>query len=163
MKDKITLDRIQLLHPKLRDEVTDAYNEIYNALTGTYTCRFTHTFRTFAEQDELYAKGRSKPGNIVTNAKGGFSYHNYGLAIDIVLVNKSTGAAVWDVKVDSDKDSISDWIEIVNILKQFGFEWGGDWKFKDYPHFQKTFNYSIRQLYNLNVTKKVDKNGYVLI
>jgi len=41
------------------------------------------TLRTNQEQDELYAQGRSKSGNIVTRSKGGDSYHNYGLAFDI--------------------------------------------------------------------------------
>lgn len=78
--DKITLERIELLHPKLREEVRAIYKEICEALTGNAMCRFSHTLRTFAEQDALYAQGRTKPGAKVTNAKGGQSYHNYGLA-----------------------------------------------------------------------------------
>ena len=38
--------------------------------------------RTYAEQDALYAQGRSKPGPIVTNVKGGYSNHNFGIAGD---------------------------------------------------------------------------------
>ena len=86
MKDQKTIERIQLLHPKLRDEALEMYDEIVEALTGSAACRFAYTLRTFAEQDVLYAQGRSKPGKVVTNAKGGQSYHNYGLAIDIVLL-----------------------------------------------------------------------------
>lgn len=41
--------------------------------------------RTFKEQDALYAKGRTKPGGVVTKAKGGQSMHNYGLAVDLDL------------------------------------------------------------------------------
>jgi peptidoglycan L-alanyl-D-glutamate endopeptidase CwlK len=88
MKDEKTLERIKLLHPKLRDEAIEMYDEIIAALTGFAACRFAYTLRTFAEQDGLYAQGRSKPGAIVTNAKGGQSYHNYGLAIDIVLISR---------------------------------------------------------------------------
>jgi len=163
MEDQITLERIQLLHPIIRDEVTDAYNEIANALTGECYCRFSYTLRTFAEQDKLYAIGRTIAGKVVTNARGGFSYHNYGLALDIVLINKNTNQAVWSINSDFDKDRISDWMEIVHILKSYGFEWGGDWKFKDYPHFQKTLGYSVRQLLALHQQKKVDKNNFVLI
>ena len=43
-------------------------------------------FRTFALQDALYAQGRTTPGAIVTNAKGGQSPHNYGLAVDVTLL-----------------------------------------------------------------------------
>lgn len=166
--DKVTLERIKLLHPKLRDEATEIYKEICDALKGKALCRFAFTLRTFAEQDALYAQGRTKPGAVVTKAKGGQSYHNYGLAIDIVLLidkdgNGSYETASWDTRGDFDADKQSDWMEIVNIFKQHGWEWGGDWKFKDDPHFQKTFGKSVRELLALYNSKKVDSNNYVLI
>lgn len=168
MKDQVTLDRIKLLHPKLRDEAVLLYDEICKALTGKAGCRFTHTLRTFAEQDALYAQGRTKKGSKVTNAKGGQSYHNYGLAIDIALLvdvdgNGSFETASWDAKTDFDGDKKADWQEIVTIFKRYGYEWGGDWKFVDTPHFQKTFGKSIVDLQTLHNTDKVDKNGFVLI
>ena len=166
--DKVTLDRIQLLHPNLREEALSIYKEIVEALTGKAICRFAFTLRTFAEQDALYAQGRTKPGAIVTKAKGGQSYHNYGLAIDIVLLVDKDGngtyeTASWDEKTDFDGDNKADWIEIVEIFKRYGWEWGGDWRFKDDPHFQKTFGKSIAQLQSLYNTGKVDKNNFVLI
>jgi peptidoglycan L-alanyl-D-glutamate endopeptidase CwlK len=168
MKDQKTIERIQLLHPKLRDEALEMYDEIVEALTGSAACRFAYTLRTFAEQDALYAQGRSKPGKVVTNAKGGQSYHNYGLAIDIVLLvdkdkNGSFETASWDVKTDFDKDAKADWMEVVQIFKRYGYEWGGEWKFKDDPHFQKSFGKSIYELKALHTAGKVDKNGFVLI
>ena len=69
MKDPKTLERIQLLHPKLREEAEEIYNEICERLTGKAMCRFSFTLRTFAEQDALFAQGRTKPGKIVTKAK----------------------------------------------------------------------------------------------
>lgn len=154
MKDQITLDRIKLLHPKVREEVAEIYDEICEALQGRAICRFSYTLRTFAEQDLLFKKVPK-----VTNAKGGMSYHNYGLAIDIVfLVN---GKAVWDVKSDFDWDGKSDWMEVVAIFKSFGWEWGGDWQFKDSPHFQKTFGHSVRELLSLHNSAKVDAQGFV--
>jgi peptidoglycan L-alanyl-D-glutamate endopeptidase CwlK len=122
----------------------------------------------FRSQDKLFAQGRTTKGAKVTNVKGGFSYHNYGLALDIVLLldkdkNGLYETAVWDTKGDFDRDGKADWMEVVNIFKQFGWEWGGDWKFYDAPHFQKTFGYSVRQLLDLHSRGKVDKNGYVLI
>ena len=168
MKDQVTLDRIKLLHPKLKDEVLNIYDEIVAALNGSAICRFSHTLRTFAEQDALYAQGRTKAGNKVTNAKGGQSYHNYGLAIDIVLLvdkdkNGSFETASWATNEDFDGDKTADWMEIVSIFKRYGFEWGGDWKFTDAPHFQKTFGKSINELLTLHTNNKVDKNGFVLI
>lgn len=166
--DKITLERIALLHPKLREEALEIYKEICEALTGRAICRFTHTLRTFAEQDALYAQGRTKAGKIVTKSKGGLSYHNYSMAIDIVLLvdkdkNGTYETAVWDDKTDFDGDKKADWMEIVNIFKQYGWEWGGDWTFKDAPHFQKTFGKSVRELLALYNAKKVDSRNYVLI
>jgi peptidoglycan L-alanyl-D-glutamate endopeptidase CwlK len=175
MTDKTTISRIALLHPKLRDEATKIYNEITTALTGRAMCRFSFTLRTIAEQNALFAQGRTRlfdsKGNrlgIVTKAKGGQSYHNYGLAIDIVLLvdrdnNKSFESASWDVKTDFDRDGRSDWMECVAIFKKYGWEWGGDWKFVDAPHFQKTFGHKISALQALVRAKKVDRNGYVLI
>ena len=168
MKDQKTLERIQLLHPNLREEALVMYDEIVAALTGTAICRFAYTLRTFAEQDALYAQGRTKAGAIVTKAKGGQSYHNFGLAIDIVLLvdkdkNGTFETASWDLKTDFDGDGKADWMEIVAIFKRYGFEAGIDWKFVDAPHFQKSFGYSIKQLQDLFHSNKVDKNNYVLI
>lgn len=162
MQDKITIERIKLLHPKIRNEVNEIYNQICINLTGKSICRFTHTFRSFKEQSDLYAQGRTKPGKIVTNAKAGLSYHNYGLAIDICLIINNKEAS-WNITADFDKDGKADWQEIVTIFKQYGWEWGGDWGFKDYPHFQKTYGKSVRNLLALHNSKKLDKQGYVIL
>lgn len=97
----------------------------------------TQTLRTVSEQNELYAQGRSKPGKIVTNAKGGYSMHNYGLAFDIAI--KKNGTIVWD-----DEKLYSKAGEIGTSL---GLEWGGSWRtFKDSPHFQWTGGLTINDL-----------------
>lgn len=151
--DKITLDRIKVLHPSIRKEVRDAYLYVNNKLLGKgVRLRFAHTLRTIAEQDALYAQGRTTTGPKVTNAKGGQSIHNYGLAIDIVLLLDKDGngtfeSASWDTKADYDHDLTPDWMEVINHFKAIGWEWGGDWKrFKDYPHLEKTFGNNWRTL-----------------
>lgn len=150
--DKITLQRIELLHPKLKQEALEIYKEICNKLTNGIQCRFTQTLRTNKEQDELYAIGRTKPGKVVTWAKGGDSYHNYGLAIDICLLIDLNGDGIkeasWDTLKDFDGDHQSDWREIVEVFLKYGWEWGGNWNKPktDTPHFQKTFGKSIIQL-----------------
>lgn len=166
--DRITLDRIRLLHPMVREEANEIYKEICEALTGRAICRFSHTVRTFAEQNDLYAIGRTKPGRIVTNAKGGQSLHNYGLAVDIVLLKDKNGdgtfeTASWETDVDFDGDGQSDWMEVVAIFKRYGWEAGIDWKFRDAPHFQKTFGYSVVQLKKLYDANKVTENNYVIL
>jgi len=164
MEDKITLERIQLLHPKVRSEVEQIYrSQIVPALTGRAFCRFAYTLRTFREQADLFAQGRTRlfdsRGNRlgkVTNANAGQSIHNYGLALDIVLIVDREDAS-WDVAMDYDKDRRADWMEVTNILKRNGWEWGGDWKrFKDAPHFEKNFGYTWRQL-----KAKHDKRDFI--
>lgn len=158
MIDQTTLSRIKLLHPKLITEVEEIYlNEIVPALSSNTYCRFAFTLRTFAEQDVLYAQGRTKLFDnqgtrlgIVTNAKGGQSLHNYGLALDIVLISGSS--ASWATTKDFDGDGQADWMEIVEIFKNHDWTWGGDFKsIKDTPHFEKTFGYTwsdLLQKYN---------------
>ncbi|WP_375104035.1 M15 family metallopeptidase [Paenibacillus sp. RS8] len=107
----------------------------------------TQGLRTIAEQDALYAQGRTKPGSIVTNAKGGTSYHNYGLAIDFALLLPDGKQVSWDLKRDGDGDKVADWTEVVQEAKALGFEWGGDFvSIKDAPHFQMTFELTTSQL-----------------
>lgn len=152
MVDKITVARIALLHPKVREDATQIYADICKALKGRAICRFSHTLRTFEEQNALYKQGRGAKGKIVTNAKGGDSYHNYGLAIDVVLLKDADGngtfeTASWETNVDFDGDGRADWLEIVECFRAHGWAWGGDWaKFKDAPHFEKTFGYSVGDL-----------------
>lgn len=106
----------------------------------------TDGFRSEREQDALYRKGRSDPGSIVTNAKGGESFHNYGLAIDFALRTKD-GDVIWDMDYDGNGNGRADWMEVVSIAKRLGFTWGGDWaSFPDYPHLQMDFGLSIREL-----------------
>lgn len=165
--DEISLQRITQAHPKLRTELLKIYEEANNEL-GKSRLRFAYVLRTFKEQTDLFAKGRTAKGGIVTNAKAGQSFHNYGLAVDIVMLIDKDGngtfeTASWDTIADLDKDNLSDWLEVVNVFKKYGWEWGGDWRFKDLPHFQKTFGYSWQKLLELHKAGKVDKQGYVLI
>ncbi|MGI8348922.1 M15 family metallopeptidase [Niallia circulans] len=106
----------------------------------------TEDFRSVEEQNRLYEQGRTREGSIVTNAKGGQSYHNYGLAIDFALMDIN-GVVIWDMKYDGNGNGKSDWSEVVEIAKSLGFQWGGDWaNFKDYPHFQMDFGLTIEEL-----------------
>ncbi|MEC5424633.1 M15 family metallopeptidase [Virgibacillus sp. C22-A2] len=106
----------------------------------------TEGTRSISRQNKLFEQGRSTGGNIVTHAKGGESYHNYGLAIDYALRN-SNGEIIWDIHYDGNNNGEPDWFEVAELAKGLGFEWGGDWSnFRDYPHLQMTFGLSISQL-----------------
>jgi peptidoglycan L-alanyl-D-glutamate endopeptidase CwlK len=104
----------------------------------------TSTYRDNESQNALYAQGRTKPGKIVTNAKGGQSFHNYRCAVDVVpLLN---GKPVWDAENDI-------WQKIGDFGIAAGLEWAGNWKrFKEYPHFQYTNGLNLA---DLQIGKKI--------
>ncbi|MEK3718882.1 M15 family metallopeptidase [Paenibacillus sp. FSL R7-0333] len=148
----LTLDQVKLksmprmsgLHPVL---VAGTVALIERCYARGVPILITQGLRTIKEQDALYAQGRTKPGNIVTNARGGYSNHNFGLAIDFALLLPDGSSVSWDMKRDGDKDGIADWLEVAQEAKALGFEWGGDWtSFKDYPHLQMVFGLSTAQL-----------------
>lgn len=125
---------ISQLHPKVQ-LLADAL--VKNCAAAGIAIKITECARTVAEQDALYAKGRTTPGGKVTNARGSSysSMHQWRVAFDFCL------------NMDVDKDGkISDDIfnnvtglfnKVGKIGKALGLEWGGDWKsIKDLPHFQ---------------------------
>jgi peptidoglycan L-alanyl-D-glutamate endopeptidase CwlK len=92
------------------------------------------TLRDGEAQDAEYAKGRTAPGKVVTNAKGGDSYHQYGVAFDFApLVD---GKPAWG---DAER-----YRKCAVIGKGVGLEWGGDFKtLVDMPHMQDTLGFAI--------------------
>lgn len=125
--------RVSQLHPvvaaKTRELIRLCHREGINIV-------ITQGLRTLEEQAELYAQGRTKPGKIVTNAKPGYSFHCYGVAVDYALLADDGYNVLWTV---NDK-----WRRVAAIAKSLGFAWGGDWKgFVDYPHLEMTFGLSI--------------------
>jgi peptidoglycan L-alanyl-D-glutamate endopeptidase CwlK len=148
--DQLTIDRIATAHPKIREELKNYYIECNNKLPKGVRMRFAYVYRSIAEQNVLYNQ-RPK----VTNAKGGQSIHNYSLAFDYVIM------------LDKDNNGTFETIEwslaspyhkvVVDYFKSKGYEWGGDWKFKDAPHFQKAFGHTWQTLKNKPTFK--DTNG----
>lgn len=148
--DEKTDAKIQTLHPKLRPIAARFINKVEEYLNKQL--RITDGYRTFEQQNALYAKGRTKPGAVVTNSKGGQSYHNYGLAFDAYYTK--------DGKVDL-KTTIKQ--DVADIAKELGLDWGGNFKtIVDKPHFQLTKG-KTSQLLALHNANKVDADGYVLV
>ena len=140
MKDAISIERVNKLHPKLRAECLALLDKAEALLPANITIRVVQGLRTIEEQDALYAQGRTAPGKIVTKAKGGKSYHNYGLAIDFCLL--IDGKVSWVVDAN--------WMKVVKVFKDAGWTWGGDFKsIKDNPHFEKTFGWKVADLLKL--------------
>lgn len=97
----------------------------------------THGLRTMEEQAALYAQGRTAPGPIVTKAKPGHSWHNFGLAFDVAVVQG--GKPTWP-------NDVSLWQRIGALGKAQGLTWGGDFtSIVDYPHFQFTGGLTLEQ------------------
>lgn len=99
----------------------------------------TATYRDHESQDALYAQGRTVKGQIVTNARGGQSMHNWRCAVDVVPLRN--GKPVWDTK-----DPV--WPQIGALGEEAGLEWSGRWtgKLKEMAHFQYTGGLSLAQL-----------------
>lgn len=99
---------------------------VQKAAAAGITIKIISGLRTYAEQNALYAQGRTAPGNKVTNAKGGFSNHNFGIAFDVGVFEGSK------YMPESPK------YKAVGALGvDIGLEWGGNWKtIVDQPHFQ---------------------------
>lgn len=108
------------LYPEVYDKAKQLIN--FAKERGT-PIRLTSGFRGFDEQDDLYQKGRIEAGNIVTNAKAGQSYHNYGLAFDIAF---STGNPY--------PNDRTKWEPLGAFGESIGLVWGAG--FGDYGHFE---------------------------
>jgi peptidoglycan L-alanyl-D-glutamate endopeptidase CwlK len=151
--DSLTISRINKAHPHIKELLLNQYKEINKRLPKNCRLRFSHVYRSNAEQDALYQQGRTTPGKKVTNAKAGQSIHNYGLAFDIVLLydkdhNGTFESANWENDINFNK--------VVEYFTNKGWEWGGNWKFKDTPHFQMAFGFNWKQL-----KTKVDSGKFI--
>ncbi len=134
---------ISQLDPRVRQPATNLINETESKLgVRLIVVPRTGGFRSIEEQNETYAQGRTKPGNIVTRAPGGRSYHNYGLAVDVAI----TEGGKYMPNIPASE-------EIGKIGEAQGFVWGGRWTIErdgihDPAHFQMTFGQSVDQLYS---------------
>ena len=114
---------IATLQPHVRPYARALY---FKARDNGITIKIISGTRTYAEQDALYAQGRTTAGDIVTNARGGHSNHNFGIAFDIGVFSGNRYLPE------------SPLYKAVGALgMELGLEWGGNWKtIVDQPHFQ---------------------------
>lgn len=147
-KHDVRIDRTKL-HPWLDYRLGILLKKC--AKKGIYLI-ITEGFRSKEYQDSLYAKGRTKPGKIVTNAKGSTysSQHMWGIAFDI---------AINDSKLLYDTATIK---KVAKIAKKIGLGWGGDWtSIVDTPHFYLTkWGSTTSQLKSLYATPDAFKKTW---
>lgn len=119
----------ELLAPLFRAAVDAAIKECNNE-TNKLNAKVYETYRSNELQVVYYARGRTvrPPSSTVTNAMSNlWSWHGYGLAVDVIHRDKEWGAGdAW-------------FQQVATIFKKHGCKWGGDWTSKDLPHFQWGF------------------------
>jgi len=133
--DSISEARLQLVMPALSDKIHTLATMLE---TAGVVIRITQGLRTWAEQDALYAQGRTAQGNIVTNAKGGQSWHNFGVAVDFVPMDQIPPAPDWNVNHPV-------WQQIIKAGESLGLYSGDEFEHvqKDEPHFQLTGRFPV--------------------
>lgn len=132
--------KIEDLHPAV---AAMALNMLLECKKSGIELIITSTFRDRESQEALYAQGRTFPGPIVTNARGGESYHNYRLAFDVVPIKN--GKPVWTTL----GDGIELWKKVGEAGESVGLDWGGRFKkIKDFSHFQASDGLTIIELQN---------------
>ena len=115
---------ITLCHPRLQALTAQLVDKCVGA---GLPIKIGESFRSVAEQDALYAQGRTQPGSIVTNARGSSysSQHQWGIAADFY---RADGKGAYNESGDYFK-------KVGELAKNLGLGWGGDWKsIVDKPH-----------------------------
>lgn len=164
-----TLSFVNLLNPKVKDDVIKGYNKAKEKEIQFYIyC----SIRTPQEQAREFAKGRTimgipcncpeykikkrcsthPLGLKVTDADAYQSYHNYGLAFDFALI-KDGSKVTWNTQADLNNNHLSDWLEVIKIFKEMGWESGIDFKSKDAPHLQKRFGLNWKDLKKMSLAQ----------
>ncbi|HLW53255.1 MAG TPA: M15 family metallopeptidase [Candidatus Angelobacter sp.] len=128
--DSISETRLQTVFPLLADKIRQLADEMAG---NSIDIRVVQALRTVAEQDALFAQGRTAPGSIVTKVRGGFSYHNFGLAVDCVPSQFGP-----DQPFNPDwNSSHPTWKTMEQCGQDLGLISGSAWRtFPDAPHFQ---------------------------
>jgi peptidoglycan LD-endopeptidase CwlK len=142
MLDPVSEKRLAAVHPELAMRVRTL---IQHLRTQSFDIRVVQGLRTYAEQDALFAQGRTKPGQVVTNARGGFSNHNFGLACD--LCPFKAGNPQWSDNVG--------FLAIGKAADLVHLNWGGHWfKLIDKPHVELAAGLTLAECRDL-----YDKGG----
>ena len=125
---------IEELHPAVARGCRELMRRMIDA--GFPYVGVSSTYRDHAHQDWLFAQGRDRPGNIVTNARGGQSWHNWRLAFDIF---QNIRGQEWN-NPEFFATAGRIWIAL-------GGEWGGSWtSFPDRVHMQYTGGLTLRDM-----------------
>lgn len=133
MLTETSKDRLLCICPALASLVVKM-----DELIPSLSIQVTQGLRTWPEQNALYQQGRTTPGNIVTYAAAGFSWHNYGMAVDLVPEDIMPGQPDWDSTHPA-------WQKMIATGISLGLVSGSTWSRgeKDNPHFQLTGRFPV--------------------
>lgn len=124
MLSDTSLARLGEVYPELMRRIVrlDSY-------IPSLSIQVTRGVASWAQQDALYAQGRTVPGPVVTNAAGGYSAHNFGYAVDLVPEDITPGQPDWNLDHPA-------WQKLLYVAPNCGLAEGAKWcGFKDNPHF----------------------------
>lgn len=138
--DARSLGNIETLHPdpRIRQSAKDAWNEVQAAMPENVKVIIICGVRSLKESLAIYNQGRTTPGEIVTWALPGHSWHNYAMAFDFAMVTNG-----------KDDESVGpNWLKVVAIMAKHGWTWGGNFPKgeTDNPHFEKKCGYTTSQM-----------------
>lgn len=140
MRDSRSLDD---LHPQVR---VMAEQLLARAAAAGVPLTVTFTLRSMATQAVLYAQGRTRPGPIVTNAAPGHSFHNFGLALDVVPT-ALLALPRWGDTPDHQDRTDALWAKVGAMGLSVGLRWGGEFTtIIDRPHFEWSGGLTLAQL-----------------
>jgi peptidoglycan LD-endopeptidase CwlK len=136
--DERTLKTLATLDVNARQRFED-FTMLAKATAATLGCEYIAIsgHRTWEEQDALFEKGPH-----ITRARGGFSNHNFGIAVDYGVFQGAGKIYCDDTKPDLAKRVHA---ACAAHAKGCGLAWGGYWKMRDYPHYEIEINLSSAQ------------------
>lgn len=139
MKDNTTIQRVSILHPAYIPLITKFIDAVEDFTQLTW--RVVQGLRTWDEQARIYAQGRTIPGPIVTYSPPGYSWHNYGVAVDIAPI------------VNNQIDWNYDYSKLKALADANSLEMGLFFPHPDSDHFEHKFGLNIREAYHRYTVK----------
>ena len=134
-RTKRTLENLASLNRKARAKLEPFLMAAEEMLSPEgVTVEVISGLRSWEQQAALYAQGRTRPGKIVTKARAGSSWHNYGLAMDLGLFKAGK-------YLDEAQPALAAklYAKLGSLASALGIEWAGTWtSFPEGPHFQWT-------------------------
>jgi peptidoglycan L-alanyl-D-glutamate endopeptidase CwlK len=129
------INDINLLYPPFMEKVKKGLRA---AIAAKIPIEIFETYRTNERQNYLFEQGRTRNGAIITNRRGGLSWHNYGLAVDVVM--RVDGRYNWDNTLY--------YTDAAQYFEAQGLRWAGHSGF-ELVHYELPINYSVDESHKI--------------